>query len=188
MKLKTRDMILVSLFAALSAIGAFIKIPIPNVPITLQFFFVALSGILLGARLGMLSQLIYVAIGLVGVPVFTAGGGPSYIFQPTFGYLIGFILCSYVIGKFVEKSKNINIVTLSIATLLGVMVVYLIGVPYLYMILNMYLGKGMSLNSVLKIGLITSLPGDLLKSIIIVMISTSILPILRRAGLVSYSV
>lgn len=188
MKLKTRDMILVSLFAALSAVGAFIKIPIPNVPITLQFFFIALSGILLGSKLGMLSQLIYVAIGLVGVPVFTNGGGPSYIFQPTFGYLIGFILCPYVIGIVIEKLKNTNIITLSIATLLGLAVIYLIGVPYLYMILNLYLGKAVTLATVLKIGLFTSLPGDLLKGVIIVILSSSILPILKRTNLLPNSV
>lgn len=183
MKLKTRDMILVALFAALSAIGAFIQIPIPNVPITLQFFFIALAGILLGSKLGMLSQLVYVAIGLVGVPVFTKGGGPGYIFQPTFGYLIGFVLCPFVIGKIIEKLKNTNVLTLSIATLSGLAVIYLVGLPYLYMILNLYLGKGMSVSAVLKAGLFISLPGDLIKSIIVVVLSTSILPILKKSGL-----
>lgn len=187
MKLKTRDMILVSLFAALSAVGA-INIPIPNVPITLQFFFVALSGILLGSKLGMLSQLVYVAIGLIGVPVFTKGGGPSYIFQPSFGYLIGFILGSFVIGKVIEKLKTINLVTLTLATLLGLAVVYLIGVPYLYMILNLYFGKGMTLDAILKIGLFTSLPSDLVKSAIVVVLSRAILPILKRARLLPNSV
>ena len=102
MKLATKEIILVALFAALTAAGAFIKIPIPYVPFTLQFLFCALAGILLGAKLGGLSQISYVAMGLIGIPVFTEGGGPAYIFQPTFGYLIGFIMGSYVIGKITE--------------------------------------------------------------------------------------
>lgn len=107
MKIKTRDMILISMFAALTAIGAFIKIPTPIVPFTLQYLFCAYSGVLLGAKHGLYSQLLYVGIGLMGIPIFANGGGPTYIFQPTFGYLLGFILCAYVIGKSTEKLKKL---------------------------------------------------------------------------------
>ena len=102
---KAKDMILVALFAALTAIGAFIKIPIPYVPITLQVLFCAYSGLLLGARRGLYSQLLYLAVGLIGIPIFTNGGGPAYVLQPTFGYLVGFALCSYIIGKVTENVK-----------------------------------------------------------------------------------
>ena len=83
MRNKTYKMILVSIFAALTAVGAFIKIPLPPVPFTLQVFFVILSGLLLGSRMGLASQIVYIALGLVGVPVFTEGGGLQYIFHPT---------------------------------------------------------------------------------------------------------
>ena len=106
MKLKVRDMILVALFTALTAIGAFIKIPIGVVPINLQFLFTALAGIMLGSRLGCISQLVYVVLGLIGIPVFTAGGGIGYVFKPTFGYLLGYIIGAYVIGKIAEESKR----------------------------------------------------------------------------------
>ena len=82
MRNKTYKMILVSIFAALTAVGAFIKIPLPPVPFTLQVFFVILSGLLLGSRMGLASQIVYIALGLVGVPVFTEGGGLQYIFHP----------------------------------------------------------------------------------------------------------
>ena len=82
---------------ALTAVGAFIKIPLPYIPFTLQTFFVFYSGILLGAKLGMLSQIIYILIGLVGIPVFSNGGGPSYVFQPSFGFLIGFIISTFFV-------------------------------------------------------------------------------------------
>ncbi|HOO47090.1 MAG TPA: biotin transporter BioY, partial [Deltaproteobacteria bacterium] len=80
---------LIPICSALTAAGAFIKIPIAPVPITLQNFFVILSGIILGPKAGALSQIVYIIIGLIGLPVFSGGGGPSYIFKPTFGYILG---------------------------------------------------------------------------------------------------
>ena len=80
--MKTRTMILCALFAALTAVGAFFKIPFALAAISLQFLFTAMAGVLLGAGYGALSQAVYVLIGLVGVPIFALGGGFSYIFQP----------------------------------------------------------------------------------------------------------
>lgn len=75
--IRTRKIILVSLFAALTAVGAFIKIPLPHIPITLQTLVVMMSGNLLGHKLGALSQLLYLAVGLLGAPIFAYGGGPA---------------------------------------------------------------------------------------------------------------
>ena len=72
-KLNTKSLILCSLFAALIAVGAFIKIPIPVVPFTLQVLFTTLAGLLLGPRLGAISVGIYLLVGLIGIPVFTQG-------------------------------------------------------------------------------------------------------------------
>ena len=71
-----RNHILCAIFTALIAIGAFIRIPVPVVPFTLQFLFTTLAGVLLGSRLGALSVTIYIVLGLMGVPVFAEGGGP----------------------------------------------------------------------------------------------------------------
>ena len=87
---KTVRLVLCALFAALIAVGAFIKIPIPYIPLTLQTLFTMLAGLMLGGRLGAISVCVYVAIGLAGLPVFTQGGGQMYVLKPTFGYLIGF--------------------------------------------------------------------------------------------------
>ena len=84
---KVKELVLFSLFTALTAIGAFIRVPVPLCPFTLQLLFTTLSGLILGSRKGAASVAVYVAFGLSGVPVFTQGGGPGYIFQPTFGYL-----------------------------------------------------------------------------------------------------
>ena len=76
------NLILIALFAALSVVGAFVKIPTPLVPFTLQTLFCVYAGFLLGARRGFASQLLYLLIGLIGIPVFALGGGPSYVLQP----------------------------------------------------------------------------------------------------------
>ncbi|MDK2799230.1 MAG: biotin transport system substrate-specific component [Clostridiales bacterium] len=177
-------MTLVALFAALTAVGAFIKIPIPFVPFTLQFFFCAFAGILLGARLGMLSQIVYVVVGLSGVPVFTQGGGPSYIFQPSFGYLIGFIAGAYVIGKVSERFKALNLKNALISILSGLFVIYLLGVPYLYMIYNFYLNDTKSLWWAVYWGFLTCVGGDIVLSVIVSTTACRIIPILRKTGLI----
>jgi biotin transport system substrate-specific component len=88
------------LFAALTGIGALIRIPLSPVPVTMQVFFVLLSGIVLGPVWGPLSQLMYLAMGLCGAPFFAAPpyAGPVVLFGPTGGYLWGFVLASSVVG------------------------------------------------------------------------------------------
>ena len=90
-KINVQMLVLTPLFTALTAIGAFIRIPTAWVSFTLQIFFTFLAGILLGPGWGALSQLIYVLLGLIGVPVFTEGGGFGYVFHFTFGFLLGLI-------------------------------------------------------------------------------------------------
>ncbi|WP_394855027.1 biotin transporter BioY [Clostridium lamae] len=173
MNLSLRDKVMISIFASLTAIGAFISIPIPYVPFTMQFFFCSISGIILGAKKGSLSQLLYLFIGLIGIPVFTKGGGPQYIFQPTFGYLIGLIVASYVIGKVVELRNN-NFKNLLLANILGIIFIYLIGVSYFYLINKFYLGIDMTISLAIYQGLLLTLPGDLIKSIITALVSVRV--------------
>lgn len=183
MKIKTKDMVLVALFAALTAVGAFINIPLPYVPFSLQFMFCAFSGLLLGARLGLLSQVLYVAIGLAGVPIFTKGGGIAYIFQPTFGYLIGFIFCAFIIGKMTEKVSELTFKRAFIASLSGLIVLFLIGVPYLYMIFNLYMGKSKTFGWVLTAGFTPFIGGDIVLSILVSVIAVKVIRILKRTNL-----
>ena len=182
MKLKTRDMILVALFAALTAIGAFIRIPLYVVPFTLQFMFCAFSGMLLGSRLGALSQIVYVAIGLAGIPVFTKGGGLNYVYQPTFGYLIGFILAAYVIGRITENKKFTFVRALA-AALCGLIVVYTVGATYLYIIMRFYIGKEVAVSWAVKYGVLLFIGGDTVSSIITAVISCRIVPRLKKSGI-----
>ena len=159
--MKIKDIILTALFAALTAIGAFLKIPFPLAAITMQSFFTAMAAILLGRKYGALSQGVYVLIGLVGIPIFALGGGFSYIFQPTFGFLLGLIPCAFVIGKLAKRPLTFWRTALSM--LAGLAVLYAIGVPYMALIANGYLGKGLSAWQILCKGMLIYLPGDLLK-------------------------
>lgn len=178
MNLSVRDKVLIATFAALTAIGAFIKVPIPYVPFTMQFFFCSISGIILGAKKGALSQLLYVFIGIIGIPVFTNGGGPQYIFQPTFGYLIGLILASYIIGKVVELRSN-NFKNLLIANALGIVSIYLIGVSYFYLINKFYLGTNITISLALYHGFLVTLPGDIIKSIVTALVGVRVANIIK---------
>lgn len=180
--MKTRELSQVALFAALTAVGAFINIPIPYVPFTLQFMFCAFAGILLGSKLGMLSQLLYVGIGLIGIPVFTQGGGPSYILQPTFGYLIGFIVAAYIIGRMIENKKDLSVKYILIAILIGLFFVYLIGVPYLYLINKFYLCNPYTVYLAVLYGFIMCVGGDVLLSLIIAITAYKVVPILKKSG------
>ena len=184
--MKTRDMILISLFAALTAIGAFIKIQIGVVPFTFQFFFCAFSGVLLGSKKGFLSQVLYVGMGLIGLPIFTNGGGPTYIFQPTFGYLIGFITCSFMVGFITERLSSFSIFKVFGAVVAGLMAVYIIGVPYLYMIIKLYLGKGTyTFQSAIVGGFLPFIVPDLIMAFIVASVAVVIVPILRKNGFIS---
>ena len=171
---RVTDTVLVSLFAALTAGGAFIKIPIPHVPFTLQTLMVMFAGLILGSRRGALSQVLYLVLGLMGLPIFAQGGGPAYILQPSFGFLLGFAPGAYVIGKILEGEKIPSSTGIVVALLLGQGVIYLFGLPYLYLNLNLILHKPISLSSVFMAGFLIFLPGDLLKTLIAALVAAPI--------------
>lgn len=175
--MKTKMLILVALFASLTAVGAFIKIPFLYSSITLQVFFTLLAGVLLGPKYGALSQIVYVALGLLGLPIFTGGGGLGYFLYPTCGFLIGLIPMAFVVGKLTEGGRSLRRVVL--ASLVGLVVLYLIGLPYMALILNVYMGKTMDLWGVLMAGMIPFLPGDMVKIAFVAILCPKLLPHVR---------
>ncbi|MEA2054934.1 MAG: biotin transporter BioY [Candidatus Thermoplasmatota archaeon] len=114
------------LFACLTGVGAMIRIYLPftPVPLTLQVFFVLLSGVVLGKYYGGLSQAVYAGFGLLGVPWFTS---PSALFGVTGGYIIGFIFASMAVGWVNEKMKIKRLPYAFIPMLLGVGIIYAFG-------------------------------------------------------------
>ncbi len=165
---------MISLFAALTAVGAFIKIPIPYVPFTLQTLMVMFAGLILGSRRGALSQVLYLVLGLMGLPIFAQGGGPAYILQPSFGFLLGFAPGALVIGKILEGEQTPSSTRILIALLLGQGVIYLFGLSYLYLNLNLILHKPISISSVFMVGFLVFLPGDISKTLIAALVAAPI--------------
>ncbi len=168
---------MISLFCALTVVGAFVKIPIPHIPLTLQTLMVMLAGLVLGSRRGALSQILYVVLGLIGLPIFAQGGGPAYILQPSFGFLLGFCAGAYVIGTIVEMGSKLTTPRTFLALIVGQAVIYLLGISYFYFNVNFILNKSMSFSTVLKIGFLVFLPGDILKTAIAALV---VMPIRQR--------
>ncbi len=164
---RLRLTVLASLFAALTAAGAFIRLPFPYVPITMQTLFVLLAGALLGPRFGAASQLIYLVVGLSGVPVFANGGGPAYVLQPTFGYLLSYPAAAYVTGRLLRAggvpSVAPGLLRILLANLSGLGTVYLVGVAGLFLNMNIVLGQETTLNTAIKLGVLGPLPAALIK-------------------------
>lgn len=178
--LRIDQLTLCSVFTALTAAGAFIKIPTPLLPLTLQTMFVILSGLLLGPVLGLFSQLAYVLIGLFGIPIFTKGGGPQYILEPSFGYLLGFIAASFLIGLLTKRIKNKSFLHLFLISVFGILIIYLFGIPYMYLILNHILLIPTGFKSVITAGALLCAPGDLISCALAVLLSMKLLPILQK--------
>jgi biotin transport system substrate-specific component len=173
-KTTTHQLVLAALFVALTAVGAKLMIPVPYVPFTLQTFFVLLSGMLLGSRLGAMSQMMYLAIGLVGVPVFARGGGVGYVLQPTFGYLIGFVPAAYVVGVIIERKARIQFLHFLVTSFCGLLIVYVFGLTYLWICTHFILGKDMGLVRTLQIGFFLLLPGMVVKGVLSALIGVEV--------------
>lgn len=163
-----------AMFAALTAVGAFIAIPIGPVPIVLQNLFVMLAGLLLGSRWAPASVGIYLLAGACGLPVFAGGqGGIGRIVGPTGGYLLGYLPAVYLIGKISEKSGQ-RILWDVIAMILGSVLIYAGGVTWLQVL------TGMPWPKALAVGVFPFLIGDALKIAVAVPITKAVRPILQR--------
>lgn len=158
----TRDICLISVFAALTAAGGWIKIPLPfsPVPFTLQTLFVFLAGLLLGSTRGALSQLIYVMVGLAGIPVFAGFScGIGILLGPTGGYLIGFILGAYITGLLSERDTNPTILKNILYVIPGIITIYGLGAAWLGIMTDMSLVKAAT------VGILPFIPGGIIKII-----------------------
>lgn len=174
-----KSMVLAALFAALTAIGAFIKIPLGFTFITLQVLFSCLAGVLLGPKWGAVSQAVYVALGLVGLPVFTEGGGLGYLAKPSMGFLFGLILLSWVAGRITRANRSPLRVALACAA--GDLAMYAVALPYMYLVLNLYLGMEKSVLDVIRGGMLLYLPGDAVKIAVAALVSGPLLKAVRRS-------
>jgi len=160
----------VAVFAILTVVGAKVKIFLPYtpIPITLQVFFVLFSGAVLGSRLGALSQTAYVALGLIGLPVFAGEeSGWRYLVGASGGYLIGFIVAAYIVGTIVHRKDTKLQRTLLpfIAYGAGVLVIYALGCSWLWLWANAFNGLSWNIITVLEKGAAPFVIIDVLKAL-----------------------
>lgn len=173
-KMTVFEMCITAFFATLTAVLTQIAIPIGPVPITLGTFSVFLAGALLGAKLGAVSQAIYVLLGIVGVPVFTSfRAGVGVLLGPTGGYLWGYILAAGLIGFIVKRFGN-NIYVLALAMLAGYCAYTFTGTCwYVY---SMETGVA----EALMVCVVPFIPGDVLKIVLAVILARRLNPVLQK--------
>ncbi|MGA1847187.1 biotin transporter BioY [Deferribacter abyssi] len=168
---KERSLAFSGLICALLAVSTFVKIPIDPVPLTLQPFVVLLTPMIFGLRVSLVGFVAYLILGLVGLPIFAHGGGIAYVLQPTFGYLIGFVLSAIPNGYFARFKKFTFYL---LGGILGLVVIYGFGVIYLYVNLNFIQHKAIDLSKVLYIGMLLPLPFDIIKLVIAAVIANKL--------------
>lgn len=178
-KERLKKLTLSAMFTALITVGAFIQIPIMTVPFTMQFLFTNLAGILLGVKYGTLSLVLYLVLGLAGVPLFTKGGGVGYVLQPTFGYLIGFALGA-VAAAFICRKGRYSYQRLIIAGVVNLIIVYVCGMLYFSLLMKFYFGKPQDAMWVLVNLCLIFLPMDAVWCFVSAVVAKRILPILYK--------
>ncbi len=141
--MKRRNLIvtltLSALFCTLICIGSFIRIPMPNMmPMTLQTLFVLLTALVLPLKASILATITYMTLGLIGLPIFSGGGGLGYILMPNFGFIIGFVVATTIISVITEKLKYSKLWQYIVSSLFGIAVIYIIGIVYFAFITNVY--------------------------------------------------
>lgn len=178
--LTARHLAYCGMFSTMIAVGAFLKIPIPVVPFTLQFLFTMMAGLLLGGKLGALSVGVYIILGLAGLPIFSEGGGLWYLLKPSFGYLIGFCIGSYVTGKMVERAKKCTVRHLLTANFTGLLIVYAVGMAYYYVVCNAVLHTPIGVWPLFLYCFLLAVPGDICLCILSAFLGKKLIPIIRK--------
>ncbi|MGN0906415.1 MAG: biotin transporter BioY [Bullifex sp.] len=157
---KIMKTVLIALFAALIAVGAFIRIPLPPVPITLQTLFTLVSALLLPLSVSIPSVLVYLFLGIIGLPIFTSGGGLAAVTGPTGGYLIGLIPAVTVGGLMVRKDGKKPLWYYLLASFAATVAIYIPGLFWLGY------SRHLTLSQTLAGGLTPFIIGDVIKMIV----------------------
>lgn len=160
---RTLRLVRIAIFLALVIVGAFVKFPIGIVPVSMQFAFCMFAGLMLGGTDSLVCILIYIIMGLAGIPVFAAGGGVFYVLKPTFGYIIGFLIgapiCGYIARGFKNDARP-SVLRMLIGAFSALAICYFVGVMYMYLMLNFYVGSAMSMAKAWMVGCAVFLPTD----------------------------
>lgn len=183
-KLSARDLVLTGLSIALITVGAYARITLFVVPFTLQLVFVMLIALAFGHKVGFLSTSLYTVMGLLGIPIFSKGGGLGYIASPSFGYIMGFVACAFVIGYLAGPNKLSGtpaslLGKTFLVTLLGLLIVYTFGVSYWFLLEKIMIQSGASLFEIAYKGAVLFVPKDLFLCLIVSMVGPKLQRIQR---------
>ncbi len=170
-----------SLFAALISAGAFIQIPMPSgVPVTIQDMMALLSGMLLGPLWGSASVVLFLLLGIIGLPVFTGKAGIQVLLSgPTGGFLIGYLaaalVCGIILHFFLPQKKGaLYWIVLAVCAVLGTIVLFLCGIAGFMRI------TGASIQKTLALVLIPFIPGNSIKIIVMVLLAGKFRPVIKN--------
>ncbi|MBO8159743.1 biotin transporter BioY [Thermosyntropha sp.] len=168
MKISTRELVMAALFTALMCVVTIlVRVfqPVVIIPFSLQPFIMLLAACILSPNAAFLSMLAYMLLGLIGMPVFSSPpyGGIAYVLKPSFGFILAFPAAAWVQSKLIRRTNLTNFLA---AGIIGVAILYIIGLPYMYVILNLYMGKALNVMQVLKIGFFPFITFDLLKVVV----------------------
>ncbi|MCM1306873.1 MAG: biotin transporter BioY [Bacteroides sp.] len=182
-KNRTLRLVLIAVFIALIAVGAFVKFPVGIVPVSMQCAMCVLCALMLGAKDATIAVAIYIAMGLVGIPIFTAGGGFSYVLQPTFGYLLGYLVAvpaGAIVARGVKNTSRPRLWRLLLGAFCALAILYTIGVMYMYLMLNFYIGKAMELSKAWLTGAAVFLPTDCMWCVVASIAAYKVVPLVFR--------
>ena len=161
--------VVIALFTALTAAGAFIRIPMIPVPMTLQTLFALLTATCLGPVMAVTSIALYLILGTIGLPIFTTGGGIAALLGPTGGFLFG-MLPAVLVGSLMMKAMpHKGRIASLLSAIIATVIIYLAGLPWLSMKMDI------TLASAVASGLLPFIVGDTMK----IAVTTAVAPVIR---------
>lgn len=175
-KFKTSDLTKIALFAAVIVVLSQISIPMPyGVPMTLQTFIIPLTGVLLGKKSGTVATLLYVLLGLIGLPVFAGfSGGAAVMFGPTGGFILSFPIMAYISGVFAERD---NPFSLYLGLSLSAIINFVVGFVMFHFV------TGSSLSVAFTATVLPFIPTTIIKVLLIGLISQKLRPLVQRKAM-----
>ena len=177
--MNTRKITMMALMLAILIVCSQLAIPIGLLPITLQTFAVLMIGLVLPPRYASMTILVYLVIGLVGLPVFSGGsGGLGSFLSPSFGFALAFVPTTYLLSSYIRKFNSEKLTTLILGIGLSTVLLYTIGLLYMFFIFTNVLVIETGFTHVLQIGMLPFIPGDILKSVLAIFIYRRLKPIL----------
>ena len=166
---KTRALVLAAMMGGLIFVGGLIRIPLGPLPFTLQTLFVLLSGMLLEPSGALSATLLHLLLKLVF-------GGASSVLSPSFGFVLAFIPAAYVLSC-LNKLRGRNVFEKAVNVAMASLLLYLIGLPYMALILRCISGQALTLQSILLSGMLVFLPGDALKAALALVLERRLRPV-----------